>query len=301
MDKIKKVLEILETNKIKLEFEEPENFTKTIEEISEFLLNKKLSEIFHSTCDGILYEFDISCKKLISSGVFYPLSTKDFTPYKQVPFHLDVISEIFSFYERNLLDLYDTYGIMYKEQDMSKPVAFYYTVEKEVFFDIAPESWQTMFKYLNLSEKNAEFLSLETDNLYLRYIGFDTKNRVDKLGFHTLYEFFIQRDPVSYYSKYVNFENVVATIKDLAKCDLVSLQYSPLSEKFIGVEISLDISNVKPAAKKLFENSIMTEEQYLNLTEMNIPKSYFNPVIKFRWEDYDQFDIKFYLQRPKDE
>jgi hypothetical protein len=297
MNDIKKVLEILEKNQVRLEFESPENFVKTVEELKEYLLNEKLDEIFYSTCDGVLYEFDISHKKLISSGVFYPLSTKDFTPYKQVPFHLDVISKIFSFYERNLLNLYDTYCVMYKEQDLTKPAAFYYTIEKEVFFDIDPNSWKTMFSYLNLNEKNTEFLANETDNLFLRYIGFNKENQIDKLGFHTLYEYFCVREPLNFYSNYKKFEQVFYTIKEIARQELISLQYSSIKSDYFGVEIALEREEVKPAMKKLYDATILTDEQYNNIVEMNISEDYSNSVLKFRWENENTFDIKFYLQK----
>jgi hypothetical protein len=186
---------------------------------------------------------------------------------------------------------------MYAEQDLSRPASFYYTIENEVFFDIDPKSWNTMFCYLNLGEKNAEFLAKETDNLFLRYIGFDKKNRIDKLGFHTLYEFFSDREPLKYYSNYKNFENIFYTIKNITDNDLLSLQYSPIFSEYLGVEISVEPNQITPVAKKLYDNFIMTEEQYNNITEMNISDKFRNSVLKFRWENENTFDIKFYLQK----
>lgn len=297
MNDIKKIIDILEKNKIKLEFQNPENFVKALEELQEELTNQKFEEIFYSTCDGVLYEFDIKNKKLISSGVFYPLSTKDFTPYRQVPLHLEVISKIFSFYERNLLNLYDNYCVMYREQDLTKPVAYYYTVEREVFYDIDPQSWTSMFSYLNLNENNSRFLSKETDNLYLRYVGFDDKNRLDKLGFHTLYEFFKIRNPLEHYSKYKNFENLFYILKQIADQELISLQYSAEFSDYLGIEIRVPPEKIKYVSKTLYDNKIFCEKRYSNLVEMNIPEKYTNSVMKFRWQDENTFDVKFYLQK----
>ncbi len=297
MNNIKNALQILEAHDIKLEFENPENFVKALEELTEQLLNDKLSEIFHSTSGGLLYEFDLTNKKIISTGLFYPLSTKDYTPHTIVNFHLEILSKIFSFYPRNLFNLFDDYGIMYKGQDLNYPVQYYYTVEKEIFLDVEKEDWENLCDFLNIAKHNKDFLCEETDNLYLRYAGFNLDNKISKLGFHTLLEYFYARNPKKHYSSYTKFESVCDIISEIALEEMVSLQYSPQDNDYFGLEISIPMNKIKEAAKKLYDASIISKIQYENMYEMNITEEYENSVLKFRWETPTEFDIKFYLQK----
>jgi hypothetical protein len=297
-ESVESILNIFSKNGIKLEFDDPYSLIKTLQTVGELTSEKHLELTFLNSKKLVLLEFDIARKKIISSGIGYSCSTIDYCPYVQVKQQLGMLYDIFNFHVRHLIDLNGIYGVMYNGTDVNQVEGFYYWLDRGILYDITLESWDYILEVFNLSQKNINFLKKENANMHLDYIGFDTKNIIRKVAFATNKEAFLFRNPEKQYKNYKNMNPIIKLLGDYFNedNDWMSLQYSPQNQKYLAIEFSLDPFQVRDFANEMYKRNIIDESEHFNFVDMNIPAEYQTSILKFRWDDEENFSIKFYLE-----
>lgn len=295
---IEKILNVLSKNDIKIEFEDPLSLIKSLQEIGQISLKKETEIAFFKSKRLILLEFDVAKKEIISSGIAYPCSTMNYCPYPEVREQLQIILELFSFHPRHVVDLFGVYGVMYAGQDTNKVEGFYYWVDRGILYDLVEHSWNDILEVFDMPPETIGFLKKETDNMHLDYIGFDMKNIIRKMAFATTKEWFLYREPEKFYSDYKNINSIVELINNYFPSSehWTSLQYCPQNPKYFAVELSLDPNYIHNFAKTMYEYGIIDEIEYNNYNEMTIPAEYQMSIVKFRWDDENNFCVKLYLE-----
>jgi len=295
---IEQILNVLAKNDIKIEFEEPINLIKSLQEIGQISLKKESEIAFFKSKRLILLEFDVAKKEIISSGIAYPCSTMNYCPYPEVRDQLEIILELFSFHPRHIVDLFGVYGVMYAGQDTSKVEGFYYWIDRGILYDLVDHSWDDILSVFDMPPETIGFLKKENDNMHLDYIGFDMKNIIRKVAFATTKEWFLYREPEKFYSVYKHIDSIINLIKDYfsSKEHWTSLQYCPQNPKYFAIELSLDPTFIHEFAETTYKYGIIDQNEYNNYMEMNIPKEYQMSIVKFRWDDEDTFCVKLYLE-----
>jgi hypothetical protein len=297
-ESVESILKIFSENKIKLEFEDPYSLIKSLRTIGEFTAQKQLELTFLNSKKLALLEFDVAHKEIISSGIGYSCSTIDYCPYPQVKQQLGMLYDLFNFHVRHLIDLNGIYGVMYNGSDVNQVEGFYYWLDRGILYDITLDSWNYILEIFNLTQENIEFLKKENANMHLDYIGFDTKNVIRKLAFATNKDAFLFRSPEKQYKNYKNIDAIIKLLEDYfdESNDWMSLQYCPQNQKYFAIEFSLIPSQVRDFANELYERGIIDEREHFNFIDMNIPEEYQTSILKFRWDDEENFAIKFYLE-----
>lgn len=295
---IENILNIFSENKIKMEFEDLYDLIKTVEQVGKLSLKKESEVSFFKSKRLILLEFNVEKKEILSTGIAYPCTTINYCPYPQVREQLNLIYEAFKFHPRHIVDLFGIYGVMYTGNDTNLVEGFYYWVDRGILYDIQLDYWDDILSMFNISQKNINFLKKENENMNLDYIGFDLYNNIQKTAFATNKEWFFYRDPYSQFSEYIKINPVLDLLADFFDDDdlWISLQFSPSNQSFFAIEFSLHPSRIKDFSEKMFEYAIIDETEYFNFINMNIPKEYQVSIIKFRWNNEEEFCVKFYLE-----
>lgn len=298
-DEIESILTIFTNNKVKLEFETPNKLVQSLEQISNFCLAKKANEVFQNLSTVFLVEFDVKNKTIISTGVGHPFSSIGFCSYPQLNQQLKIISELFSFHPRSIIDLYSSYMIMYLGDSTEKAEQFYYCIDSGILCDITEDSWDDFLGIFNLSDTTIDFLKQETNYTSLDYIGFDLNNELSKISFSVPRFWFFRRIPENYYVEYIKIDPVLQLIYEYTEKEeiFISLQYSCQNQDYFSVEIQVPPLSLSDLYVKMCDYGIIDEDTLNNFMSMEIPKEYINSVVKFRWATKDNFSVKLYLEK----
>lgn len=296
-ESIKRILQIFESNQIKLEFESIEKLFNCFGEIEYNLVNEALKNIFEQSKKVKLVELDLYTKKVLSTGIGYPYSTSSFCYYPQFKEQIEIISNIFSYNPRATIDLLDMYMVMYTA-DINSPENFYYTIDKGVFLDIDESSILSILKNLGINGKSLVGLKRLQQQFCLDYIGFDLKNNISKISFTTTKGNILSTDYVNTFSSYNNFDKIFDVIDKnfTSENKSITIQHSPFNENYIAVELSISPGNLKLFAKELYNDNVIDENIFLNFENLVISPKYVNCVVKFRWNAENEFTIKLYLE-----
>ena len=297
-DEIENILTIFTENKIKLEFETPSELIQSLQQISDYCLQKKANQVFENLSTVFLLEFDVKNKTIISTGVGYPFSSIGFCSYLQLNSQLKLISEIFSFHPRSIIDLYSSYMIMYSGDSIKTPEQFYYCIDSGILIDITEDSWDEFLNIFNLSNNTINFLKQETNYISLDYIGFDLDDKLSKISFSIPRFWLFKRVPENYYGEYINIDSVLELILEYYNDEVfVGLQYSCQSQEYFSIEVQVSPSELKKFYRALYEFSIIDSTTFENFNGMEIPSEYVNSMVKFRWKSPTEFSVKLYLEK----
>lgn len=292
-----KIIKIFSKHNVKLEFENPDSFFSAIKEIKKYCLHEELKEIFEKSNNTVCVEFDILNRKTLSVGYSYYNSSLNICGYPEVSQHLNFLEQIFSFYPAAVINYFGNFGIM-KSADMQKVEKFYYFLDNRILYDLEEESWDDVLGLFNLPQKTIDFLKLDSDYTSLDYVGFLPNGELDNIGFSTVVDMFLKRNPAKQYLNYVHMKNVVALLENNFDPDItVGLQYSTKKESYFGIELFLTTVQSKYFYAMLYEKNIITKIEYDNFTDMEFPEEYKKCVVKLRWKDEQNFSTKFYLEK----
>ena len=251
---------------------------------------------FKNSDSLVCLEFDVLNKKMLSKGHAYNNSTLNMCDYVEVIDHLQKIVEIFSFYPGAFIDYFGDYMIMTSADD-NKLEKIYYWLNNTILFDIAEESWSDFLSIFNLSQKNINFLKLDTTYTILSYLGFNADGSTDNIGFSVSIDKFFDRNPQNEYSRYIGIENVIKTIGDMGNIPNLGLQYSTTNQSYFAIELFLEnIEQLNNLYQLMYKNCVICEEEYKNFIDMNTSSDYKRYIIKFRWQNQNTFTTKLYLE-----
>jgi hypothetical protein len=295
-----KIINILTSHNIKLEFEDPTSLVSAVEEIQKYCLYEELKVIFEKSNNNLCVEFDILNKKTLSIGYGYYNSTLNICGYAEVSDHLNLIAEIFSFYPAAVINYFGNYLIM-KSASTGEVEKFYYFIDNRILYDLDEDSWSDVLSLFNLSEKSIDFLKLDTEYTALDYIGFLPNGDLDNIGFNTLVGKFLQRNPNKEYLNYANMEKIVRILERNFDPDMtIGMQYSTKKQCYFGIELFLTTEQAKFFYQMMYDNQIISDVEYKNFVSMNFSEKYKSAVVKLRWETENNFMTKFYLEKYTD-
>jgi hypothetical protein len=290
-----KILNIFSSHEVKLEFENPITLMNALQKIGEMCLEKELLISFFTSKTVELLEFNIAKKQIISNGIYYPYTTVSYSPYPQVARQIEIIMEIFQFYPGIIIDLMSNYAVMYEGIETNKVERFYHWIDRNILSNIEENKWNDVLKSFNISEDTITLLKKETNNIGMTYIGFDPKNIICKVAFTTNKTSFLYRDPEKIYSSYKNINSIINLIENYSTDDLISLQYCPQNKNSVSIELLLHPDMLQQFTEKMYQYEIINSVEYDNFLQMNISKEYENCIIKFKWDDVENFCVKLYL------
>jgi hypothetical protein len=300
-DDFEKIIELFTENNVKLEFENPIVFLNAIQKISKYCIQKEIELAFEKSKIVSLIEFDIQNRQAISTGAGYPYSSVSIVNDEKIKLHLKILCEMFSFYPKSIINFFSSYMLM-NSVNTNQIEQYYYWVESEMLSDIEKDSWEEVLSIFNLSENTINFLANHYEYLCIDYVGFDSKNQLSKVGFSTALPLLLNNNPSNYYLDYKNLDKVLVLIEKFfgTKNSFISLQYSCQEEDYFSLETFMPPSKSNDFFEEMHEYGIISDDEYQNFKEMNIPKEYINSVVKFRWSNKDKFCIKFYLEKYED-
>lgn len=295
-----KIISILSSHDIKLEFEDPESLVSAIEKIQKYCFHEELKLIFEKSNNTLCVEFDILNKQTLSIGYGYYNSTLNICGYAEVSNHLNLIAQIFSFYPAAVINYFGNYLIM-KSASTGEVEKFYYFIDNRILYDLDEESWDDVLSLFNLSKKSINFLKLDADYTALDYIGFLPNGDLDNIGFTTLVGKFLQRNPREEYLNYVNIQKIVEILENNFDPDMtIGIQYSTKKQSYFGIELFLTTEQSKFLYELMYKKDIIAQIEYENFADMNFSEQYKRAVVKLRWETENKFSTKFYLEKYTD-
>jgi hypothetical protein len=294
-----KIINIFSSNNVKLEFENPKLLCSAIQDISEYCYSKELNLHFEKYNQLVCLEFDVLNKRMLSIGSFYPNSSLSICGYPEVYHHLKIIHEIFSFYSKPVIDYFGKFAIGTSADD-NKLEKIYFWLSDQILLEIAEESWDDVLSIFNISQKNINFLKLDINYTSLSYLGFTPDGLMDNIGFSVSVEKFFDRNPIDEYSNYVVIEKVCGCLSN--DMEEISLQYSAKNQSYFAIEVFFDtLEELNNLYYLMHKNSVISDIEYKNFTEMNISSEYIKFIVKFRWKDQNTFSTKLYLEKIPDE
>lgn len=294
---ISEFVSILSRNKIKIEFEDKEDFLKGMEQIARKASKKVSLENFHKTALLKLKEYDVSNLTLISTGVGYPYRFFDYCPIPNIKDCIDIILKIFNeVCEGIALNFMGNYGIMYSGDDKNqKYEGAYFWINKEIFNRATLDEKRYFFECFYVPKKHIDFI-FESDQVSVfDYIGFNKKNLITKYAIAMPYQSFVSKNPEIHYGDYCNFDKVFSMLKVKKPDDWMSLQISASEPSYLAFETFMEKHEFNDYVDKMLELGLITEDTRKNLFEFDFGNLH-QFVVKFRWDNKDKFSIKVYTE-----
>jgi hypothetical protein len=300
-----KMLQIFKKNEVQIKFESFDDFHKSLNELYPVLYESFSRNFRKHGWDSVTYEHDMSLQKITTYHKMYKYYYMNFFEKGVVDLFRHIQESMSTWkidnackYESNFRSYDDE--LTYTHNIDGTLDGYYFMVTKILCPEDNEDIINQMFYYFGYEEaKVHKIIRKKTDQYRLQYLGYNFGKRLRKISFSFNQKLFYDDEVKPYFEKYINFYKIVENIDKE-----IFVQFDAKNPKYIGIEINPcmpDFDNLFVYLEELVEKNILTLEQKNYIANNKKTKQAIGSFPKFRWENENTFNIKWYNRVENDE
>jgi hypothetical protein len=294
-----RMLEIFKKNNVEIKFESFDEFHKSLNELYLVLYQSYCRNYKKHGYSSILFEHDMTLKKLVTYHKMYKYYYINYFDQKFIDLFIHIQESMSTWkientckHQANFRSFDDEFAFSYDVDGTIE--GYYFMVNKTLCPSDDDEIIDQMFSYFGYKESPIHRIIRKRSKEYtIQYLGYDTGKKLKKIGFSFNQKIFYEDEDVKlFFSNYKHFYDIVEnTNKEMY------VQFHAKNPKYICVEINPctpTFENLFIYIDELVSKNILDQEQKKYIIDNKKTKQAIGSFSKFRWENEETFNVKWY-------
>jgi hypothetical protein len=195
-----------------------------------------------------------------------------------------------------VLDFMHSYMLMYRGNGKYKEYeGVYFWINHGILRRKSIEEKKHFLEMLFIDKNHIDFICQGEAKFKFDYIGFNHKNMIAKYAIAMKCLTFLEANPSQYYENYVNIKSVSSIIEKSSPY-LIDIQLVPGKPKYIAIEYAVG-ETLEKTIDDLLKYKLIDESLAKKILSHDYLEYKDQFVIKFRWEDENNYTIKLYAEK----